>query len=272
MSSNQMKGGRKYRKPKKKSAQTTRLGPGDYRVRYTHDGGEPDSQIATLSYSDTVTIAAAAIRTNYVYRGNSLYDPDYNTGGHQPRYFDQKMAVYTKYKVLSVKMWASFINLSGDTPITIIVVPITDPLVVGLDITNMAELPRAKVVGPLAIAARKPERCKGQWTTRGVCGLSSSQLASESWSGDDSSSPSSIWYINFLAYSNNFTNYVDVSMNITIEYTSLFYDRRPPELSLSNPNNKDKPRPESGAVIQLQTPPKGTDQLFPKSKGAGRVA
>mgnify|MGYP000665845920 FL=1 len=44
---------------------------------------------------------------------NGMYDPEVAVGGHQPRGFDQLMAAYNRYCVVSVK--AQFINLNNDT-------------------------------------------------------------------------------------------------------------------------------------------------------------
>lgn len=43
-----------------------------------------------------------------VFSGNGLYDPLYNGAGHQPRGFDQLMALYRRYRVkrVLVELWA----------------------------------------------------------------------------------------------------------------------------------------------------------------------
>lgn len=45
-----------------------------------------------------------------VYRANGLFDPDVAIGGHQPRGFDQMMAMYTTWTVISSKCTATFLE------------------------------------------------------------------------------------------------------------------------------------------------------------------
>ncbi len=49
------------------------------------------------NYSSTLS---GATPTRYSFRLNSLFDPDYTGGGHQPMYRDQLIALYTNYTVL----------------------------------------------------------------------------------------------------------------------------------------------------------------------------
>jgi len=52
-----------------------------------------------LSYTQTSGTVSAG-----VYRGNSLYDPRFDTGGGQPYLFDQWAALYQTYRVLGSKV------------------------------------------------------------------------------------------------------------------------------------------------------------------------
>lgn len=50
----------------------------------------------------------------YVFRGNSLYDPRYETGGHQPFQYDVLAALYERVWVDRVDMEVTFSNPSAD--------------------------------------------------------------------------------------------------------------------------------------------------------------
>jgi hypothetical protein len=52
-----------------------------------------------LVYSDEIDVLSTP-QTNKIFRLNSLFDPDYSVGGHQPRGFDQWMTMYNKYCVI----------------------------------------------------------------------------------------------------------------------------------------------------------------------------
>lgn len=186
-------------------------------------GGFPDSMVTTLSYADQVSFTVASPYSSYVFRGNSLYDPDYTSTGHQPRYFDTLMAVYTKYKVIGLTWKATFINASGASP-SVVAVPLTDVLSSGAGAFQFAEYPRAQFIGPLVAASIRNQTMSGSFTTQGICGLTKAQLAGEEWSGTASTNPPQIWYLNFLVVTPTSVN-VDMKMSITLDYTAVFYDR-----------------------------------------------
>lgn len=61
------------------------------------------------NYHGSVSGSSTATPLSYVFRGNSCYDPDQATGGHQPLGFDQWMTFYDKCVVLSSKItWRIF--------------------------------------------------------------------------------------------------------------------------------------------------------------------
>lgn len=68
----------------------------------------PTKFTTKLKYSDTFSLTAtttAGTATAYIYSGNGLYDPDITSVlNHQPRGFDELMAIYNNYRVLGCKI------------------------------------------------------------------------------------------------------------------------------------------------------------------------
>jgi len=56
----------------------------------------------TLRYSETYQRTGLAVY-DYQFRLNSLFDPNYTGGGHQPKGFDQLAAFYQRYRVYNVR-------------------------------------------------------------------------------------------------------------------------------------------------------------------------
>lgn len=71
-------------------------------------GPFPRSVSVCFRYADQVSITTTAgVGFQYVFRGNSLFDPDVTSSGHQPYGFDQWSAVFQRYCV-----FASWIRVS----------------------------------------------------------------------------------------------------------------------------------------------------------------
>lgn len=66
-----------------------------------------------LKYNESVTFGAAAVAgfaTGYQFRLNSLFDPNLSGIGHQPRGYDELMAIFEKYTVVNAKITATFLQ------------------------------------------------------------------------------------------------------------------------------------------------------------------
>lgn len=63
----------------------------------------PDEKMVKLVYSDFRTMTAASNQCEYVYRLNSLFDPDQSGVGGQPDGFDQWKTLYATYRVVAVE-------------------------------------------------------------------------------------------------------------------------------------------------------------------------
>jgi len=66
---------------------------------------QPDRQFVKLKYSETVNVHETVIGPyEYVFRLNSIFDPDTSVGGHQPYGYDQYMSKYQKQRVLGSRI------------------------------------------------------------------------------------------------------------------------------------------------------------------------
>lgn len=69
----------------------------------------PERHRCVLSYSEVNKLTApASTLTAFYYWQTSLYDPRGSVGGHQPLYFDQLAAIYSRYRVDKVHYDVSF--------------------------------------------------------------------------------------------------------------------------------------------------------------------
>lgn len=195
----------------------------DYRIFDNRFGGMPDSFQTILEYSDVVTISSGtAPQAGYIFRGNSMYDPDYTSTGHQPRYFDQNMAVYSRYLVLGAKITVQVIGVSS----FIIVLPSTDPLAFGPSALEFMEYPRAHTMACGNVSVFPSPKLTAEYRSQGILGLSRSQLNAIDYSGTSSTNPNQQWYINIAVIgSDRVATSLTVTAHVHISYQAVFYDR-----------------------------------------------
>lgn len=84
-----------------------------------------DKRIYTLRYCENLAQNADAAVAVTQFRANSCFDPNLTGAGHQPRGFDQLMALYESYVVLS-----SFISVKAEKPHS------AEPMAVNIAITE----------------------------------------------------------------------------------------------------------------------------------------
>ncbi len=64
----------------------------------------PKTKMVSLVYSGTFTLGNEDSALGHLIHANGMYDPDQAIGGHQPLGFDQWMAFYYHYEVISSKI------------------------------------------------------------------------------------------------------------------------------------------------------------------------
>lgn len=102
---------KKYRKKRTmkrgKNIEYTRVRKFSSPQKLVFNGCMPDNMIVKLKYAQTAlfTIVSGAPALQ-VFRANSIYDPDFNVGGHQPLGHDQWAGFYKKYVVIGLRVVA----------------------------------------------------------------------------------------------------------------------------------------------------------------------
>jgi len=69
-------------------------------LRY-RSAGFPEQMTMKLKYAENIRHTITAGFVQYVWRANGIYDPNVTGTGHQPMYFDQMMALYNHFVVIS---------------------------------------------------------------------------------------------------------------------------------------------------------------------------
>lgn len=187
--------------------------------------GLSDSMFVKLTYCDDVAITGGVLAyMSYIYRGNSLYDPDLTGVGHQPLYFDQYINLYARYRVLGSKIQIDVINSNGGSALFYVVEPNTDISSI-TDIATLYEQARSGAPKIVPIAQRVASRMKKYASTRKIMGLVKSQVFDDDFAGTSGSNPIQLWYWNLLFASTDQTTVPSGRFIIKITYFCQFYDR-----------------------------------------------
>jgi len=81
--------------------------------------GFPEVLRTSLRYQDQYTLTSSSgSAAQWLFRLNSLFDPDLTGVGHQPLYFDQLSGIYQYYRIRSTRMHVTFLPLTDDTELT----------------------------------------------------------------------------------------------------------------------------------------------------------
>jgi len=81
--------------------------------------GFPEVLRTSLRYQDQYTLTSSSGSAGvWLFRLNSLFDPDLTGVGHQPLYYDQLTGIYQYYRVRSTRMHVTFLPLTDDTELT----------------------------------------------------------------------------------------------------------------------------------------------------------
>lgn len=112
---------RRRRKKRRRPKRRTRRSKNRSFKRYRNPvatNGFPSRYAARLKYTSFITLDMASISSGvgvqHRFRANSLYAPEYDAVGHQPRGFDELASIWDHYCVIGSKMRVTF-NSDVDT-------------------------------------------------------------------------------------------------------------------------------------------------------------
>lgn len=158
-------------------------------------------------------------------KGNSLFDPNQSGTGHQPLYFDQYAALYSRYRVFGSAITVDVINNSGSAAIYYVVNATTDVNSFA-DIPTLLEQPHSMSPKIVPIAARVSSRTKMYASTRQVQGLAKTQIYDDVQSAPVTTDPNNVWYWNILFNTVDNLNGISGICIVKLVYFVEFYDRK----------------------------------------------
>lgn len=181
-----------------------------------------DHVIVKMSYAEMFKLATTTGAYNeYIYRLNSIFDPDFTGVGHQPYGFDTYSTIYSKYRVLKVK-WHITGQMDTTVYSTLTVLPNNSLTSVGSSSLAM-ETPRSKykqLVGP----GGTPVEIRGTLDLASFNGRSKAQYSADDlFEATMTTNPNEVMGLH-IGLSNLSGVTGTFSGNIVLEYTVELFD------------------------------------------------
>lgn len=130
--------------------------------------GFPKKLCMTHKYVDVTSVTSTSgLLGKYLFSCNSMYDPNWTGGGHQPMYRDQCAALYQHYNVIGSR--AKFKILNGATNTGLIAVSLyinDDATVTPTDISTVTEQTSATPMKLIAYNSSDPVYLTKSWSAK----------------------------------------------------------------------------------------------------------
>lgn len=198
--------------------------------------GFPDKIRVKLNYYCTLNFTLSNLNgAYYVFRGNSLFDPEYASGGGQPYAFDQWGQFYNHYRVYgsSIKVISclpnsdTFENYPSMQGATLAITPSVDINSLGtyVDAYEFREMPYTRIKGSTMYSPIR--NLKNYMSTAKITGVSKVAVKAESdYSANIVSNPNKQWFwVMYMLPPTAVSNTAIWEVAIKITYYAEFYGR-----------------------------------------------
>jgi len=187
--------------------------------------GLPQGQYVVMKYSTNLNLVDAVTGLDFhVFRGNSIFDPDFTGVGHQPLGHDQWAQLYRQYQV----NWATIDILFADQ---LVASATTRPSLVGVYASTSSAGPTSTDTLPefpisrhqyLGTIEAGPQRLSLKCSTGDIVGDPMNKF-DKNYTATFGASPVSEWFFTVVANSESLTN-VNLDARITITYYCWLFD------------------------------------------------
>jgi hypothetical protein len=185
--------------------------------------GIPDSIRTTLRYSMVNTaVHSSGTAQVYRFRGNSVYDPDYTSTGHQPVGYDEFSAFFQYYRVVASKIHLLMAGITTDTPVIVTVRPVRE-LVATSSWIPAVEAPRCafEFVPTVYIPT---VHLHNHATMREI--FSGQDSTDQDFGSVNTANPSKEWYWEILSQTYDGTSSASVRYQVVVEYDVIFSQKQ----------------------------------------------
>jgi hypothetical protein len=186
----------------------------------------PDTVYTTLPYVYTAQLnTGSQPYQDQIFRGNSIYDPDYSGAGGQPLGRDEWSNFYQNYRVHSSRISVSFASVSGGaTQQDVAVVPNTDTSTYNT-ISRVFETPYETHGALTGVSAKGEITLRNRMTTARIFGVTDTAVeVDDQFRAAAGANPTNSWYWHVFT-SDRGGSEANVYITVKINYFVEFYKR-----------------------------------------------
>lgn len=190
-----------------------------------------DQYVCKLVYCETLKRSPASAIDNYLFRGNSVYDPNQSGVGSQPYYFDSIAQLYQQYRVTGSKLEVELVNTAA-VPAMATLFPANETISV-TDIDDWAgnRYSKSRVMAPSS-GSPNMARLSTYATTAAMYGVSANIVKSEKdYSAAVTTNPTNQWNWHIIVGSMDKATNITYEMRVKVTYYVKFEKPQLQELS-----------------------------------------
>lgn len=196
-----------------------------YRVTIRRGLSAPDEIRVGLRYTAQVAITnTVGVPNSYVFRGNSVFDPDYTGIGSQPNGFDQWKTMYQRYRVLGSKCIVRPVSTSTTLlPIDTVLCPVQDGIAVNVSLEN---LKCNKYAIENVLSQNLRTTLSATMSTSCLLGLFKDAVETErDYASDITTNPTKVWFWQISCGPVDGTSTATTQMYVDLEFDTVFFNR-----------------------------------------------
>lgn len=196
-----------------------------YRVTIRRGLSAPDEVRVGLRYTTQVAITnTVGVANSYIFRGNSVFDPDFTGIGSQPNGFDQWKTMYGRYRVLGSKCIVRPVSTSTTLlPIDVCLCPVPTGVAVA---TSLENLKCNKYAVENVLSQNLRTTLSATMSTACLLGLFKNAVETErDFAALITTDPARVWFWQIACGPVDGTSTTTTQFYVDLEYDTVFCER-----------------------------------------------
>jgi len=188
--------------------------------------GPPDEMRLILRYNQSpIVTSITGIGQSYLFRGNSIFDPDLSGVGAQPAYYPELQQIYFRYRVHACRCRLIITPTTNTTTDCVLAaLPTTSPMTVSVTLESLKA--QNYVRKGMVMYGGVPLKLNMNIGTAEIFGLPNSVIdADDTFWGDNTTNPGRTWIYQFACQNVDLASSAAIRVNFELDYEVTLFNR-----------------------------------------------